>query len=612
MPRNVVQFVAAAEPYSKSGVWRGYRAGGWSYGKAKAINTGAHGYTAASSAVAILGGIASQLELVMNRTILWSLLLVSGFTVARAADDEPQQLFAEPKKDWVWDQDKRFDFLIERLASLEASLDAVNASIAKTTGKKSFRQGEARRAEANNTLMDRKGGGPMAWNQFYGTNAEKFFYHPVDPNTTYRTDTLLRQMGSSQDDKVGAGVPASHSVPVHQRPPQWDYIYRANRDASSRAEEEARKLEGKTDALLERRFQLEQEQAELWARLAFRVIERLNIPRKPVLRFQLVGASTEPADIQRAQALQAAARFLSTALLVIDKAEKDQATALSSVREVISNARDSFEDALLEADAVAADVVDKNTALGKYVALAQLLDDTSNNLGESYDVAMEGDRAKDAARKDRFRGLLQRSLVEYAEILLALDELTDELKSKWAISIDKSNRLPSPSTAWDESTTASAGTATLKQSGATQHSSPLVDDTVYLCDMAESTAERVLKGRLSTWEVNGLTVEKGIFAHAPSELGYELPGFRRASLEGSVGLGRVNYHSKVQFRIYGDKRLLWESAVITQVDNTANSMTEDFKVDVSGVRRLCLVVDPLGSQNSDHSIWIDPRIIPRR
>jgi hypothetical protein len=96
---------------------------------------------------------------------------------ALAEDRVP--LFAEPKKDWVWDEDKRFTFLMERLASLEASLDAVNAAIGKATGKKSTRQGEARRAEANNTFMDRKGGGPMPCNQFYGTNAEKFFYHPV-------------------------------------------------------------------------------------------------------------------------------------------------------------------------------------------------------------------------------------------------------------------------------------------------------------------------------------------------------------------------------------------------------------------------------------------------
>lgn len=92
------------------------------------------------------------------------------------AEEPAAVLFAQPKKDWEWDQDKRFDFLMERLASLEASLDAVDAAIAKASGKRGAKVGEARRAEANNEMMDRKGGGPMKWNEFYGTTAEKFFY----------------------------------------------------------------------------------------------------------------------------------------------------------------------------------------------------------------------------------------------------------------------------------------------------------------------------------------------------------------------------------------------------------------------------------------------------
>ena len=108
---------------------------------------------------------------------------ISIIPPAFAQDDDLRLIFAEPKKDWEWDEDKRFDFLVERLASLEASLDAVEKAIAKNGRKAGVRQGDARRAEANNSMMDRKGGGPMKWNEFYGTTAEKFFYHPTDPNT---------------------------------------------------------------------------------------------------------------------------------------------------------------------------------------------------------------------------------------------------------------------------------------------------------------------------------------------------------------------------------------------------------------------------------------------
>jgi hypothetical protein len=382
--------------------------------------------------------------------ILIAIIAIAGSFADAETEQEREPLFAEPRKNWVWDEDKRFDFLMERLASLEASLDAINAAIAKSTGKRFAKQSEARRHDENNSMMDRKAGGPMRWSEFYGTNAEKFFYHPIDPNTTYHTSTALRQMGGAEDDKVGNGVPASQSVPAHQRPPQWDYIYRANRDAKSRAEDEARKLEGKISDLTDRRYQLEQEQADLWARLAFRVIERHNIARKPVLRFQLIGASTSPEDVEEAIALQAAAQFLSTALLIIDKAEEDQATALTSIRDIVSSARDTLDDTLLEVGSLSGEVSDRSTSLGKYVALAQLLDDTSNNLGESYEVAMDGDRANDEARKDRFRGLLQKSLVEYAEILLALDEIADVMKSEWQVAVNTKSKVAPVNVEWSE------------------------------------------------------------------------------------------------------------------------------------------------------------------
>lgn len=365
-----------------------------------------------------------------------------------AQEDDLRLIFAEPKKDWEWDDDKRFDFLVERLASLEASLDAVEKAIAKNGRKAGVRQGDARRAEANNSMMDRKGGGPMKWNEFYGTTAEKFFYHPTDPNTTYHTNTTLRQMGSRQDDKVGNGVPSSQSVPVHQRPPQFDYIYRANRDAKDKAEREAIALAGKVEELNRRRAQLEDEQAELWCLLSFRAIERQNIPKKPMLRFALMPSDTTPDDMQRHEALSAATKFLAVALLVIDKAEKDQATALTGIKEIVGPARSQFDDSLINLDTLEDDAANKKKRLGQFVALAQLLDDTASNLSESYAAAMDGDRFKDEARKDRFRGLLQRSLIEYAQILLAMDELTNAMRKDWKIKVDTKTPAPVVSVSW--------------------------------------------------------------------------------------------------------------------------------------------------------------------
>lgn len=380
--------------------------------------------------------------------ILFLAFLLAIGPAAFAQDDDLRLIFAEPKKDWEWDEDKRFDFLVERLASLEASLDAVEKAIARNGRKAGVRQGDARRAEANNTMMDRKGGGPMKWNEFYGTTAEKFFYHPTDRNTTYHTNTTLRQMGSSQDDKVGNGVPSSQSVPVHQRPPQFDYIYRANRDARDKAEREAIALAGKVEELSRRRAQLEDEQAELWCLLAFRAIQRENIQKKPMLRFALLPSGTNPTDLQKHEALTAATRFLATALVVIEKAEQDQATALTGIKQIVGPARSTFDDALINLDSLEDDAANKKRQLGQFVALAQLLDDTASNLSESYVAALDGDRFKDEVRKDRFRGLLQRSLIEYAQILLALDELTNAMRKEWKIKVDTKTPAPVVSVSW--------------------------------------------------------------------------------------------------------------------------------------------------------------------
>jgi hypothetical protein len=376
-----------------------------------------------------------------------ALCMASAVLAQEPKEEKPN--FAEPKKDWKWDEDKRFDFLMERLASLEASLDAVNVAIAKASGKKGAKQGDARRAEAGNSAMDRKGGGPMKWNEFYGTTAEKFFYHPVDPNTTYHTSTVLSQVGTQQEDKAGDSVQGNSGVPLHQRPPQFDYIYRANRNAKERADADMAAIQGKIDALNERREKLEAEQADLWCRLAFRAIQRLNILRRPELRFRLVAASTAPDDESKAAVLEAAARFLATSLLIIDKAEKEQETALGNIKLIVASARHDLDDVLVSENSVAGDSTDKDTPLGQVVALAQLLDDTSNNLSESYEVAIEGGQANDAARKDQFRGLLQRSLIEYAQLVMALDESVRTLKQEWGVTVDTKTRAPQLVVSWD-------------------------------------------------------------------------------------------------------------------------------------------------------------------
>jgi len=391
-----------------------------------------------------------------------ALLMIGAMAIpAVSQEKDPDELkWAPPKKDWEWDQDERFDELMEQLAINEASLEAVQAAIAKKTGRKGTQAAMANRFDENSRLMDRKGGGPMSWWEFYGTNAEKFFYHPIDPNTTYHTDTALRQIGKYEDDKDSSDIPSRQSLPVHQRPPQWDYIYRANRTAREKALENAALLEGEIEQLERRRTDLEREQAQLWCKLAFRAIQRLSMARKPVLRFELTADETAKDGAERAAVLTAAARFLATSLAVVDRAEEDQGSAFRSASQVLRQAHNDFYDALIQAASLQEESETTEHDLGKYKELAQRLKDKGRTLSESYAGAVDGDLNRDNARKESFRGMLQRAVIDYAQILLALNELADTMKRDWNVQVNVAQKLPPPQVAW-VSGGADRGTPTL-------------------------------------------------------------------------------------------------------------------------------------------------------
>jgi hypothetical protein len=201
-----------------------------------------------------------------------------------------------------WDEiDQRLVFLMVRLANTETSLDAVEKALGITTRQEKLSQGDAKRAEQGNERMDRQGGGPVKWSEFYGRTAEKFFYHPVDQSTTYHTATILTQ-------------------------------------------------------------------------------------------------------------------------------QRSQASAFANVKTNIADAREKMSDAWLRQGI---DPTDRQTPEGRFAALAKRLEDIANNLSDSYKVSIDGDRFKDENRKNTFRGLLQESLVNYAEVILALDEMSGALTKQW-------------------------------------------------------------------------------------------------------------------------------------------------------------------------------------
>ncbi len=337
-----------------------------------------------------------------------------------------------------WDEiDQRLIFLMIRLANVEASLEAIEKAIDADSRKKSGKTNTARKSDRDNEALDRKGGGPVKWSQFYGMTAEKFFYHPTDRNTTYHTRTILSQNGPEADNKMGGGVPASQGLPVHQRPPQFDYIYRANDSAKARAEMEASELVGKIDALNERRQRLEAEQAGLWVEIAFRAISHYDLDQKPAYRFEPALNDLDADYVQRTEAMKSASSFMALALSIIGESEKNQQGTFLKLKPAVAKGRQTLNDSFLR---LAVESTDSQSSVGRFVALAKRLDDVSANLTDSYLVATEGDLAGDQLRKDTFRAMLQSSLINYAQIILAMDEMAELMKEecKYRPNVDKS------------------------------------------------------------------------------------------------------------------------------------------------------------------------------
>jgi uncharacterized protein (TIGR03067 family) len=371
-----------------------------------------------------------------RHAVLTSILVVSLLLpgIAQAQKKPSATIVPAEKLPEGWEEiDQRLLFLMVRLANVEASLDAIEKAIGSGTRKKVAKTGEGKRAEAGNDKMDRKGGGPMKWSEFYGTTAEAFFYHPTDRNTTYHTTTVLSQQGPQADNKVGGGVPAGQGVPVHQRPPQFDYIYRANSNAKERAEAEAAALKGKIEELAERRNRLETEQSGLWCEIAFRAVSHYDLDQKPLYRFEPLPTGSDMDSQLHAESMKGAASFMALALSIVDAAQKDQATTFSKIKPAVSEARQKLNDGWLQ---LGIDATDRYTTEGKFAALAKRLDDVASNLSDSYVVANEGEQAHDQQRKDTFRAMLQQSLVSYAQIILALDEMSAVMKNDWKIKPD--------------------------------------------------------------------------------------------------------------------------------------------------------------------------------
>jgi hypothetical protein len=336
------------------------------------------------------------------------------------------------------DVDQRFVFLTVDLASTENSLAAVNKALLRAGDQQAMQQQRASDAQRGNDLMDRNGGGPVPWRDFYGRTARDFYFQ-------YGSAVNVHAHGGRVGQLDVAAREADDSQLIN-RPPQLDYIYRANINSKQRADDEVAKIGNKIDGLLGRRHQLEAEQSALWCKIALRALTSRELGDKPIYRYQLATAEKDDAHRQAALAIAAGAKFLRTVNELVDQSQKaldgDQGAVYPKLADAVSQARTDMKSVWLAQPALQAALADDGNPLGQFYAAVKRLESSSQNMADAYRLAQESDRANDFAGKENFRLQLQSAAIDFAATVVTADQALADSAADWKVSADTQKPIP--------------------------------------------------------------------------------------------------------------------------------------------------------------------------
>ncbi len=324
-----------------------------------------------------------------------------------------------------WDEiSDRVVFLTRTLATVEASLTAIDQQIRHTGYKAASKQDAARNAAKGNELMNRNLGMPMSidWKDFYGRTAQRFFYHPRDGNTFY-----------------------INPHPIADRPPQFDFIYKANQQAMRQAQTDAAALGGKVDALLRRKDELEHRQLALWAQIPFEAVAYQEVTSKPLYRFELKAPSKQTLDQQHLAAVSAGARFVRDLSDLMAQTSnmitRDPGGAIRSLDERTAASVKRLQDALLKQDLLASRLTVTDDPLEQLAAAAKRTAAIARNLSDAWQLVSDSSSAGDDPAKQQYRAVMQNSLLDYASMVMVGDESVQKLAHDWNIAVDTSREL---------------------------------------------------------------------------------------------------------------------------------------------------------------------------
>jgi hypothetical protein len=332
---------------------------------------------------------------------------------------------------------ERLTFLTLRLSSAEESIKAINAALRVAGYKVAVAADKAEAADKGNELMDRKGGAPVPWDQFYGKTARSFIA-PLPPGIY-----VVKTKGSSEN------VTYPWNDPI-RRPKQFDYLYRANSEQAAKAKEQVAAMGRKIDALLARRRQLEAEQVSIWGTIALESVSNREIGTRPLYRFQLRSDGAKPSDAARVEITRGAILFLRlvdrAAAQAADAISTDPQAALGAVRQNIQSAEAALRESILKPTDAAALNPAETQQLKDLLAIAKRMQLLCKNVTEGYALALESDIANDELRKQAMRAQLQEALIGIADGAGELDEAVTKLAAAWNIhpevGVDSPDKLP--------------------------------------------------------------------------------------------------------------------------------------------------------------------------
>jgi hypothetical protein len=316
---------------------------------------------------------------------------------------------------------QRYTFLGNQLSTDEAAIAAINKALVQNGYQSLVASDKVDAAAKGNERMNRNGGGPKPWKEFYGQTARDFILHDSYHGPLY-------------------GYDVHYQIP---RPQQFDYIYQANNQQTDAAKAEVEALGKKVDALVARRKELESEQSALWATIAFESIENRDIALRPLYRDKLQADpkkfddnQPEPANVK---ALRAAVLYLreiehATSLLTEDKLESQQEQCYLALREVSEKSLAALQEAAANfSDSSGVDPGQIKQVMG-VVESAKQIQSHCRDAAEAYHKAQEAEAAKEEGRKQLYRGTLQhRFLFDFTAAVGALDDSLQQLSVSWDV-----------------------------------------------------------------------------------------------------------------------------------------------------------------------------------